>query len=218
MNYTAIEYRFINKAIRWVWTGEMDYNDILDELKWLNADDYEFEDQPLRPEVVMPEVARQIDMKEAEELTWPATTDVDRISNAFAELRSKRVHAAFSYWNTHEAQKEPITRLLATGTMTSPAYCACFINRIRNIRKRVRLRVRCNIAAEETFTSEWEDLVSFVDKTLIAHGLRTSRQDSLPSRIEIRHVDWKKRGQGPLKLSFLKDIERMDAQKVRVWG
>jgi hypothetical protein len=215
MKLPKSERRVARYWSRYIWNGEDSLETIEKVLK--KADSTLDADKKFSLPTVMAELRRQLELKALAELTWPAVTDVDRLSALLQNLRARRIFAAFTYSQDHCAWAEPIAELALAGIITSPAYCVCSLCSLRDISKPVTLGLRCNLVGHDSM-EELAVLTDFIEGVVQSHGFTTSRDPVAFNTIMIEGIQWRRRGQGPLELSFPADVERRKSLPAKPWG
>jgi len=179
---------YILQTIRtWVWSGFYSPDQVDEMIDDLLEDD---SNETMLRAAIGPEFAA----KAVAERAWPATTDCDRLDEAFGALQSLGLIALQNTGTTmSDGMSDVSEELHRRGPEGAMGYCFYHGQDLERAMAGNGLMIAFGAINEGT-ASETAEIGHLVKDTLERHDLVVAWNDDPETRLEIPEIDWKRRG------------------------
>jgi hypothetical protein len=146
--------------------------------------------------VIAPLVDAEIALKREVEKTWPERTDCDRLDAAFGSLNERGIFARQYMGYTQSDALADMAEALSEEEHPErfSGYCFYTAQDVESLVIEAGRSLFLGFATQSDDTSRALQAGRLIREVLGEHGFETGWDETPSSRIEIRNVDWKRRG------------------------
>ncbi|MDJ0365615.1 hypothetical protein QMK33_10660 [Hymenobacter sp. H14-R3] len=172
----------------WVWSGFYLAEEVVDMLSEQLKDEEEAADEPLLQRLIAQEFAA----KQQAEATWPASTDCDRLDQAFATLKDAGIVCLHNAGYTMSDGLDDVAEALDEHqSAATKGYCFYHAQDLERAAAGSGLWLAYGSLDDEAATKKL--VGQHIQAAMQESGLVVEWDGDSKSRIQLPHIDWKRR-------------------------